>query len=254
MNTSNNPSTVLKTFKILNLFLEKDHFTFGEIEARLGFNKSTLSRFLSVLVGNDYLRKDESGQYELGLTIFALGNRAKVEDHLRTAALPIMGLLSEDTGMTVHLGILDRLRVVIIAKVNPQRGIQMVSRIGSSVPAHCTGQGKTILAFSPEATVRKVLETNGMKGFTPTTITTVGAFLEECVRIRARGFTIDDSEHEPGIRCIAVPVLDGAGQVAAALSVSSMASDLPDADAMERIAGMLLRARDKLREKMHYTR
>jgi DNA-binding IclR family transcriptional regulator len=42
----------------------------------------------------------------------------------------------------------------------------------------------------------------------------------ELGRIQRRGYAVDDEEVELGARCVAAPVLDSSGQVAAGISVS----------------------------------
>ena len=44
--------------------------------------------------------------------------------------------------------------------------------------------------------------------------------LAELSAVRGRGFAIDDQEYTPGLRCVAVPIRDHLGRVAAAMSVS----------------------------------
>jgi len=67
-----------------------------------------------------------------------------------------------------------------------------------------------------------------MPSRTSHTITEPGRFAEELTRIRAQGFALDDEEHEEGVRCLAVPVRDGSGQVVASLSVSGPVTRLGD--------------------------
>jgi hypothetical protein len=56
----------------------------------------------------------------------------------------------------------------------------------------------------------------------------------ELDRIRRAGFAVDREEHEPGIICVAVPILTGAGRVLGALSVTGTTARTSLA-AMERL-------------------
>ncbi|MPN48833.1 putative HTH-type transcriptional regulator RhmR [bioreactor metagenome] len=58
--------------------------------------------------------------------------------------------------------------------------------------------------------------------------------------IRARGFAVDDCEHEPGVFCVAAPVFTASGEVAGALSVSG--SELYLRDDRDRIAAQVTAA------------
>ena len=247
-------STIQRALDILNLFKEHKRLSFTDLQENLGFNKSTLFRVLSTLCDNRYLRRDEQGRYELGLNVFILGRRISGEHQLRNISLPHMKRCSEEIDLTCHLGILDGLRVVIIEKTTPQRNVVMVSRVGGSVPAHCTGQGKTLLAYSPKETVERIVHAYGLERYTPHTITTEDGLFRELQTIRERGYAIDNSEHEKNIHCVAVPILNESGEIEAALSVTGLSFDFPDEETIEKTAGVLKELRDKISEEMGYTK
>ena len=50
----------------------------------------------------------------------------------------------------------------------------------------------------------------------------------------ARGYSVDNCEHEPDLRCVGAPIRNAAGRVFAAISASGPARRLPD----ERIPGL----------------
>jgi len=233
-------STIQKAFDILNLFKTHKSLKFTEIQKILKINKSTLFRILATLSENNFLQKDEKGKYELGINIFILGSRISTEYQLKNVALPFMRELSESLDLTVHLGILEGDKVVVIEKTDPLRNIKMISRIGASIPAHCTGQGKTLLAFSPREVVERIINAEGLKRYTPNTITTADELIVELDTIRGRGYAIDNSEHEKNIRCVAVPILRGADKIEAALSATGLVTDLPDDESINQTAKRLI--------------
>jgi len=245
-------STIQKALDILNLFHEHESMSFMEIQKRIGFNKSTLFRIIATLVHNHFLRKTESGRYELGLAIFILGHRMALERHLKSIASPLMKKLSDELQFTVHLGIIERNNIIIIEKAEPLRNIKMVSRVGTSVPAHCTSQGKTLLAFSPHETVERIVNAYGLNRFTPNTITTYDSLLIELEQIRKRGYAVDNSEHEKNIKCIGVPILDREGAVVAALSVTGLITDFPNEEVLGQCVRLLFKIRDDISREMGY--
>jgi DNA-binding IclR family transcriptional regulator len=252
MEKSYHSSTIQRALNILNLFKEHKTLSFTEIQRLLGYNKTTLFRVLSTLQHNRYLSKDQSGRYQLGLNVFILGNRISAEYQLKKVAEPLMEELAERTELTVHLGILDGTNIIIIGKAEPNSMIQMVSRIGGSVPAHCTGQGKTLLAFSPKATVEKIINSKGLLRYTPQTITTADHLFAELANIRRLGFAIDNSEHEKNIRCVAVPILNETGKIEAALSITGTTTDFPGEETIKKYADMLMKVREEIRKEMGY--
>ena len=84
---------------------------------------------------------------------------------------------------------------------------------------YCTGLGKALLAFLPEEEQLQHIPTTFTK-FTENTLTSQEALLEDLRQIRARGYSIDNMEHEYGVVCVAVPVFGHNGFPVAAISIS----------------------------------
>ena len=66
------------------------------------------------------------------------------------------------------------------------------------------------------------------------TLTAPEALMADLALTRARGFSLDNEERSPGMRCIAAPIFDLAGEAAAGISVSGPLSRMEDA----RIGGI----------------
>jgi IclR family pca regulon transcriptional regulator len=245
-------STIQRALNILNLFKDHPSMSFSEIRKTLGFHKATLYRVISTLHDNGYLKKDESRRYELGLNVFILGNQILKESPLINVSTPFMNELSQDLGLTGLLGVLNGTNVVIIQKTDPNRLIKMVCHVGGSIPAHCTAQGKVLLAYSSKETTQKVIDVHGLQRYTPHTICTTEAFLAELEAIRTHGYAVDNGEHEKNVRCIGVPILDKIGRIEAALSVTGTIIDLPDGETITKTANILIEVRDRIRKELGY--
>ena len=79
----------------------------------------------------------------------------------------------------------------------------MRSRAGAILPAYCTGLGKTLLAFRPEAEVAAWAATQKFTALTPRTITSARRLLRELRVIRERGYALDEEERETAAKLIA---------------------------------------------------
>ena len=248
-----NVFTIQKGINILNLFKKYNKLSFTDIQKDLKYNKSTLFRILYTLEKNNYLSKDNNGRYGLGLNIFILGNQLSRVGKLRKASEPYLKELTTKTNFTSHLGIIEGLQVLIIGKYNPSNSsIKMVSHIGRPVPAHCTGQGKALLAYSPRKIVEKIIKDYGLKRFTLNTITRTDDFFVELEKIRERGYAIDNSEHEKYIHCMAFPIMNEFNELEAAISLTGLMMDFSDEEVVNKNIKLLQKTRDKIREKMNY--
>jgi IclR family acetate operon transcriptional repressor len=94
--------------------------------------------------------------------------------------------------------------------------------VGMSVRLHTTAIGKAILATMPDDAVTAIMARTGMEARTPGTITDVTALLEHLSSVRARGYSLDEEENEPGIRCVGAAVHDHTGRATGAVSISTL--------------------------------
>lgn len=218
-----------KALRILNCFTaQQPELGVTEISNMLDLQKSTVYNILATFEQEGFTEQDPvTKKYRLGLRLLHLSNVVRSGLGLRRVALPIMEKAMRQFEETVHLAIEQDGQVVYIESVQPAD--RSVSRLatGKSAPMHCTGVGKAILAFAPDAKVEEVVRVHGMPEFTPNTITSFEALQEELAATRRRGYALDNMEHEWGIRCIAVPIREENGRIKASMSVSGPSDRLP---------------------------
>jgi IclR family acetate operon transcriptional repressor len=190
----------------------------SELARRTGLPKSTVHRLTQELVRHRLLEHSGTA-LRLGLRLFELGGLVTQQRDLRDVALPYMSDLQEATRQTVHLAVLEGTDVVYIQILRSKDAPRMPSRIGGRVPAHATGVGKAMLAFSPPETVDAVIAA-GLDPVGPRTITAPGLLRRQLSRIRTAGVAFDQEESGPGVVCAASPLLGPDGLPRAAVSVS----------------------------------
>ena len=82
-----------------------------------------------------------------------LGFSAINSMELRHVSAPHLQLLSDATGHTVNMAVLDGADIVYIERCQSSRGerreIDLNLHVGSRLPAYCTSMGKVLLAFLP---------------------------------------------------------------------------------------------------------
>lgn len=213
-----------KVFKILGLYDDKQKkFTIQEISDRLGFNKSSTYRIIRNLEKVAYLERISGTQYyKLGFGLYYIGTNSESYGPILTAARPLLTMLNDSCGETVHLAVLNQGQPLYIDKIeSSNRVLQIRSRVGSKLPGHCSGVGKVLLAFVDKKELAEVMEEWGFTKFTDNTITDAALFAEELKKIRRQGYAIDNEEIEYGLKCIAAPIFDSGGNVIAAASIST---------------------------------
>ncbi|MGP3535643.1 IclR family transcriptional regulator [Microbacterium sp. RD1] len=229
----NGPISVIgRVSAIIGCFAETDTtLTVGEIARRTGIAKTTVWRLSSELAEHGLLDASSDG-LSLGLRLFELGESTSRPRSLRRLALARMEALRQQTGLTVHLAVIRGVDVVYIEILHARASPKMPSRVGGRVPAHATGVGKALLAFSPAPVLETVLQ-RGLEAVGPHTITDPDALRAELARVRERGIATEREESAAGVACVAVPIVLADGAVTAALSVSGPA-DAIDPAALSR--------------------
>ncbi len=192
----------------------------SELGRRLDVHRTTSLRLLRTLEDERFVRRTDDGRYRLGPRMAMLAHSALEGLDVRAAAAGHLRALGDKCGHTVHLAGLDDASVVYLDKVESRHTVRMYSRIGAAAPAHATAVGKTILAFAGGTERERLLDDPPFRGMTPNTHTTREELDRDLDEIAARGWALDDAEHEEFIHCVAAPIRDAGGRVGAAVSVS----------------------------------
>ena len=222
-------SLLARAAAIVGAFDERDPVLgLAELARRTGLPKSSVHRIVAELVSLRVLERQEEGRsgegYRLGLWLFERGELVPAHRSLSEAALPVMEDLREATRQRIHLAVLEGVDVVYV-EILGTSGVDVSSRTGGRIPAHATGVGKVILAYSSAATVRARVEA-GLPRLTPRTISTPGALTQELRKIRSVGMALDLEESHVGVSCVAAPVFGADHKVRAALSVTGKSKSI----------------------------
>ncbi len=159
--------SVERALSILQLLAaEKGELSASEISRKLGLPQSTAFRLLVTLAASGFVEQNpDNDRYRLGVSCLALGSTFLANSDLRQRAIPYLERLRDETGETVHLGILDGYDIVYLDKLPGLHPIGLMSsKVGAHAPSYCTGLGKALLAFLPEeqisAYIQKLKRTN----------------------------------------------------------------------------------------------
>jgi len=239
--------SVERALTILHLFVVGEaEIGLSDISGRVGLHQSTVFRLLATLSASGFTEQSaQTGRYRLGPAALSLGQAFLRHSDLRQIAEGPLASLRDHTGETAHLATLDRSEVLYLEKLPGLHPIGLMSsRVGDRAPAHCTGLGKALLAYEPEAVVRESL-TAGLRAYTPKTITRMSALLTELAKVRTVGYAVDDEEHEVGVVCVAAPVFDSR-RVVAAISVAGPVERIRDEARDSRLTEQVLAAANEI--------
>jgi len=215
--------TVGKALTVLDAVADAGRpLRFSELQTRCDHPKATLYRLVRTLARQDMLAFDPERQtYAPGMRLVRLAHAAWAQSSLAPVARPVVDALSAEIGETIHLAQLSAGQVLYVDKRNAAQPVDMFSAAGKVGPAYCTGVGKAMLAFLPEDERAAAIALQAFFRHTDATLDSPARLDAELAAIRDAGVAFDREEHEPGIICIAVPILASTGRVMGALSVTS---------------------------------
>lgn len=215
--------TVGKALEVLDQVAEFGRpVRFSELLEGSPYPKATLYRFVQTLTNQGMLSFDRERQtYAPGLRLVRLAHAAWAQASLAPIARQHIERLSQVVKETVHLAQLDHAQVIYVDKRNATDPVQMYSQAGKVGPAYCTGVGKVMLAYLAPDALERALDQQSYHAFTPATLSDRESLMADLVAIRDIGYGFDREEHEPGIICVAVPILTQQDRALGALSITS---------------------------------
>jgi DNA-binding IclR family transcriptional regulator len=218
----------------------------SEISKATALNKTTAFNLLGSLVTLRFLEQDRhSRRYRLGMRNLELGRIVQQRLHISHLARPILADLCKKTSETVNLGLPELYDLLVIDSFHGSRILHDTTYSGWRYMYHCTALGKAFMAQWDPSTREIVYNTCGLPQQTPHTITDRDVLEAQLARFRAQGYALDMEENQLGVHGIASPIVDGLGEVAAAISVSGPSHRLT-AQAMEHVSAAIIAAADAI--------
>ncbi|PRZ41578.1 IclR family transcriptional regulator [Antricoccus suffuscus] len=212
--------SVDNALRILLLFEERKTLRLTEVSEFLGVASSTAHRLLAMLEYRGFVRHaDGSRGYEPGpaLTNIAFSVLRRID--VRARLHPFLERLSASLGETAHLARLDGASVTFVDSVESPRAVRVGSRLGVSMPAHCTSSGKSLLATLEDDALHSLYPDEELVGLTAQSLTSRTELLRQIARVRKNGYAASMEESEEGVASVAV-ALGEFGAARYALNVS----------------------------------
>lgn len=246
-------NSLLKASRILDAFsADRPRLSLAELSELTGYPKSTLHTLAATLVHVGLLERF-GGSYAVGKRIIRLSQMARVNVEIRDRAAPILRELADATRESVYLTVPDGEWVLYLYAIESSHRLAARSAIGDHSHYHSTAVGKAMLAFMTEEDRARIIAERGLPAVTGTTITDPDRLDRELASIRGKGYSTDNAENEPGIYCVGAPIMDHAGAVIGAASVSGNSSTLLSR-LLEETASRVLEAADRVSRRMGYVK
>lgn len=213
--------SVVNALRIMECFSKEEELGITDLSETIGVGKTVIARLVSSLEKFGYLRQNPATRkYRLGMKLVYLGSLVQDRKELVQLVDPYLQLLSREFQISAHLAVQENNGSLVLSKVSMGPVVYMDSRVGASLPLHASATGKCLLAFGEKKATETFINNCVLKRYTDMTITDPSQFREEICKIQKDGFAMDNEESNIGLSCVGVPLLDGRGNLIAAISLS----------------------------------
>lgn len=217
----NRVEAVERALLVLEAFREgEEALSLAALAGKTGLYKSTILRLAGSLERFGYLRRSEDGRFRLGPSLWRLGSLYRRGFDLGEQVRPELRRLVEATGETASFYVREGEERVCLYRLNSPRAIRHHLDEGARLPLAQGAAGRVLLAFGEDPD-------------------------PACEPIRRAGRCVSLGERDAEVAAVAVPVLDRAGRLHGALTVSAVMTRF-DERARERAAAELLESAGRL--------
>lgn len=238
-------ASVARAMRVLEAFADHpEGVALTRLGAQLGYGKASLSKILTTMEREGFVRRDGAGHFHLSWRVLALAFGHAQRVGVSGVCMPVLQALADETDELVQLAVIEGEHVLFVAKAEgPGQTLRLLPLVGVVAPTHATASGKVWLASLPERRAVEVIRRQGLAPVTSRTITSRARLLAELRRARRDGYAITDGELAEEGRAIAAPIVHG-GRVVGAVAVSGPSFRLP----LSRLARLAARVRQAARE------
>ena len=239
-------ASVARAMRVLKAFA--DHpggIALTRLSGELGYGKASLSKIMSTMEREGFVRRDGAGHFHLSWHLLALAFGHAQRVGISGVCMPVLQSLADETDELVQLAVIEGDHVLFVAKAEgPGHSLRLLPLVGVVAPTHATASGKAWLASLPDDRALDVMRRQGLARVTSRTITSRARLLAELRSVRRDGYAITDGELDEGGRAIAAPIVHR-GRVVGAIAVSGPSSRLP-LPRLKRLAPRVQRAAREL--------
>jgi IclR family pca regulon transcriptional regulator len=218
-----------KGLEVIRAFTrEQPTLTLSEVAAAAQLPAATARRCLHTLEELGYVTRS-GRRFLLRPKVLELGVAYLESMNIEAVTRNYLEDLAMKTGDSAALSVLDGTEIVYVARASLRTLLRLEAHVGSRLPAYPTSMGRILLAgLSPER-LDWYFANARFEKLTEQTVTDhkrLRQLIDEC---RRSGYAAVEDELAYGVVALAVPVIDNAGRVVAALNSSGHSKKLTKA-------------------------
>jgi DNA-binding IclR family transcriptional regulator len=217
-----------RAMHLLLAFAGKPHQPLAELARAAALDKATARRLLLTLMTTGFVVQDPETQlYGLGNAVRVLSSSIVETFSLRAIARPVLTTLAAELQVTSFLSIYRDHAAVCLDRFHDMRGMELHWwPVGGTLPLNCGGAPKLLLALQPPEEIERALA-GRLTSLTAKSIVDPVALRRRLATIRERRWEWAVDDVALGLTAAAVPVMNAAGDVLCAVSITGLTAQLP---------------------------
>lgn len=220
-NAAGGVKSVTKAFAILEVLNKGEELSISEMSNALSMDKTTVHRIVNTIKDAGFVNQNPlTKKYSNSMKFYIYGKNVLKKNELSDIARPYIKQIAQITGETVNIGIVVDNSVVYIDRAQGEMSIQVATSTGRSIPMHCTGMGKAIMAYLSLDEIDDIINKTELVPYTKNTAITKHDLMERLNEVRDKGYSIDNEEFEEGLIAFGAPIFNAEGKAIAAISIS----------------------------------
>jgi IclR family pca regulon transcriptional regulator len=217
---------------------EHPALTLSEVAAATGLSAATARRCLHTLEDLGYVTRN-GRSFLLRPKVLELGSAYLDSMNIEAVTRNYLEDMAFKTGDSAAVAVLDGTEIVYVARASLRMLLRLEAHVGSRFPAYPTSMGRVLLAGLSRQRLAHYFETARFEALTEHTVTD-RARLEQLIdESRRNGYAAVEDELAFGVVAVAVPIVDHAGRVVAALNSSGHSKKLSKAQLVRERLPML---------------
>ena len=217
---------------------EHPRMTPSDAAARTGLTRTAARRYLLSLVHFGYAASDGK-HFWLAPRVLRLGQSFLEGSRMARLVQPFIQRITNATGETVNVSVLDGHEVVYIARSNSPRRISIGFQTGARIPVHVVTPGVVLLSMMDDEALDAWLAAHEFAAYLPTTVAHPASLREYVLAARALGYWVTEAQLDPGLRGLAVPLKDRKGECKGAVSTTVPMQPMTREQMIERFLPLL---------------
>jgi DNA-binding IclR family transcriptional regulator len=200
----------------------------SDLARRMTEPKGRVHRHLVTLRLAGLVAQEETTErYHLTWRMAQIGQAAGEQFDLKRVAEPAMHRLRDAVGQSVLLAVPTGGDPMVVHALEAPNKVLISVQPGNRPPAHCSAQGRVMLAFGPPAAAARALS-GKMEALTPHSLTDPARLRARLEVVRGRMWDTAPSEALLGVNALAAPVFAAGDVLVGSIGIVGSVQFVPD--------------------------